>query len=129
MQGAESVLAYMTEPESRKQRSRPPSCNSLLSEVALSDRSDKRCHRPTCPIKHPIREGKKKREVSVGGHLPLSCELHLACCLITLQRRSYSLLTPVLGSLEQQPLEHRRSSCGYDGYDGSYLQLKTSYPA
>jgi len=80
----------------------------------LSDLSDK--------SPHPTRQ--KKREVSVGGHLPLSCELHLACCLITLQPRSYSLLTPVLGSLE-----HRHSSCGYDGYDGSYLQLKTSYPA
>ena len=28
-QGAESVLTYVTEPESRKQRLRSPSCNSL----------------------------------------------------------------------------------------------------
>ncbi len=34
--GAEgSVLTYVTEPESRKQRSRSPSCNSLKAKIEL----------------------------------------------------------------------------------------------
>nr|WP_311520589.1 hypothetical protein [uncultured Porphyromonas sp.] len=41
MQGAEgegtgSVLTYVTEPESRKQRRRSPSCNSLIKAHFLS---------------------------------------------------------------------------------------------
>ena len=31
--GAGSVLTYVTEPESRKQRRRSPSCNSLIEEL------------------------------------------------------------------------------------------------
>ena len=34
-EGAGSVLTYVTEPESRKQRSRSPSCNSLKAKIEL----------------------------------------------------------------------------------------------
>ncbi|WP_288202514.1 hypothetical protein [uncultured Porphyromonas sp.] len=35
-EGAGNVLAYVTEPESRKQRRRSPSCNSLIKAHFLS---------------------------------------------------------------------------------------------
>ena len=45
MQGAEdeaegSVLTYVTETEFRKQRSRSPSCNSLILVISFTDISD-----------------------------------------------------------------------------------------
>ena len=38
-EGAGSVLTYVTEPESRKQRSRSPSCNRLYIQEGGGDQS------------------------------------------------------------------------------------------
>ena len=64
-EGAGSVLTYVTEPESRKQRSRSPSCNRLYIQEGGGDQSHlhlllipteriKSLRSPQAPQDHPL---------------------------------------------------------------------------